>query len=301
MSVAIANGDLFAVALATRDRPVAVMRLLDALERQSDRDFHVLIVDQSDPPDRALAERVSASPRLHLVADDGAGLARARNLGWRHLAAHWIAFLDDDTPPERDWAARLRGELEARGELDMVSGPVTVDGAHDGDYPTLGGFAVKEPHILAGRWIRPWRVAGGIATVKRSTIERLGGWDERFGAGTADFPGSEDMDFNYRLTRSGGTVLLTPHVRVAHDQWRTTEQAVAVYAKYNRAWGGLVVKLLKTGDPLGAALFTAGRLRGIWKVARAALADRSSARLALARAELRGFLQGAATGLRRSW
>jgi GT2 family glycosyltransferase len=183
----------------------------------------------------------------------------------------------------------------------MVSGPVLVDGVPDGDYPTLGEFLVDERAVVAGRWVRPWRVAGGISTIRRSAIERLGGWDERFGAGTPDFPGSEDMDFNYRLTRSGERVLLTPRVRVAHDQWRSGHEAVAVYAAYNRAWGGLVVKQLRTGDPLGAAMLAAGRLRGIWKIAKRGLLDRSSRRLAQARAELRGFLAGAAKGMRRSW
>jgi GT2 family glycosyltransferase len=296
----IAEGDLFAVALATRNRPAAIMGLLDTLERQRGS-FEVVIVDQSDPPDTELEARVSASPRLHLVRDEGVGLARARNVGWRSIGATWIAFLDDDTPPDPDWAERLREELEADPDADMVSGTVALRGAADGDYGGLGAFVVEEPQVVSGRWTRPWRVAGGIATIRRSTIERLGGWDERFGAGSPDFPASEDMDFNYRLTRSGGSVYLTPRVRVGHEQWRAGHQVLEVYAAYNRAWGGMVVKQLRTGDPLGAALLTAGRLRGIWKIVKSAARSRSSARLGLARAELAGFLRGARTALRRSW
>jgi len=296
----IAEGQLFAVALATRNRPSAIANLLNTLERQ-DGDFAVLVVDQSDTRDVALEERAAASPRLNVLRDAGVGLARARNIGWRSLGSQWIAFLDDDTPPDSDWAARLREELEAQPSADMVSGPVVVDGVSDPDYPALGGFSVAEHQILSGRWVRPWRVAGGICTIRRSTIESLGGWDERFGAGTPDFPGSEDMDFNYRLMRSGGSAYLTPRVRVSHDQWRGRDQAVSVYGAYNRAWGGLVVKQLKTGDPLGAALLTAGRLRGIWKVTRGALSGRSAPRLSLARAEFTGFVLGVKRGLRRSW
>jgi GT2 family glycosyltransferase len=296
----IAEGELFAVALATRNRPAAIMGVLDTLERQRGS-FEVVIVDQSDPPDTELEARVSASPRLHLVRDEGVGLARARNVGWRSTGATWIAFLDDDTPPDPDWAEHLREELEADPDADMVSGTVELRGAADGDYGGLGAFVVEEPQVVSGRWTRPWRVAGGIATIRRSTIERLGGWDERFGAGSPDFPASEDMDFNYRLTRSGGSVYLTPRVRVGHEQWRAGHQVLEVYAAYNRAWGGIVVKQLRTGDPLGAAMLTAGRLRGIWKIVKSAARGRSSARLGLARAELAGFLRGARTALRRSW
>jgi GT2 family glycosyltransferase len=288
----LAAGDLFAVVVATRNRAAAVMRLLDALERQPDGDFQIVIVDQSDSADADVEGRVSASDRLHLVRDDGRGTARARNLGWRSVGSTWVAFLDDDTPPEPDWAENLRAELAAHPDVDMVSGPVAAERAADDGLPALGGFAVEEPQLLAGRYVRPWRVAGGICTVRRSMIERVGGWDERLGPGTPEFLACEDMDFNYRLTRSGGAVYLTPRVRVSHDQWRTGDEVLDLYAAYNRAWGGVVTKHLKTGDPLGAARLAAGRLRGIWRVRRSRQ---------LARAELGGFLRGTARGLRYSW
>ena len=301
----IAEGELFAVAVATRDRPATVMRLLDALEAQTFRDFRTVIVDQSDPPDRALQSRVDGSDRIRLIKDDGRGLARARNLGWQNIGARWIAVLDDDTFPAPDWAAELRRELEAHPDVDMVSGPVLADapaGVAVSDYPLLGAFPVTEPRVVAGRWTRPWRVAGtGAYTIRRAAIERLGGWDERFGAGTPDFPACEDSDFTYRLTRGGGRVYLTPEVRISHEQWRSAQAAVNVYAGYNRAWGGLIVKQLKTGDPAGAALLAAARLRGIWRITRKGLATRSSLPLRRARAELGGFLRGTALGLRRSW
>jgi GT2 family glycosyltransferase len=288
----LAAGDLFAVVVATRNRAAAVMRLLDALERQPDGDFQIVIVDQSDSADADVEGRVSASDRLHLVRDDRRGTARARNLGWRSVGSTWVAFLDDDTPPEPDWAENLRAELAAHPDVDMVSGPVAAERAADDGLPALGGFAVEEPQLLAGRYVRPWRVAGGICTVRRSMIERVGGWDERLGPGTPEFLACEDMDFNYRLTRSGGAVYLTPRVRVSHDQWRTGDEVLDLYAAYNRAWGGVVTKHLKTGDPLGAARLAAGRLRGIWRVRRSRQ---------LARAELGGFLRGTARGLRYSW
>ena len=288
----IAQGELFCVVVVTRDRPAAIMRLLDALDRQSDRGFQTVVVDQSDPSDEALVARLNGAPGLHHLRDAGSGTSRARNLGWRTVGATWVAFLDDDTPPDPDWAAHLREELERHPDVDMVSGPVAAQPEPDGDLPALGAFDVDQPEILAGRYVRPWRVAGGISTVRRATIERLDGWDERLGPGTADFLACEDMDFNYRLTRSGGRVSLTPRVRVSHEQWRTSDEVLKLYATYNRAWGGVVGKHLRTGDPLGATRLAAGRLRGIWRI-------RASRRLA--RAELGGFLRGAATGIRRSW
>ena len=78
-------GALFAVAIATRSRPEHLARTLDALDAQSDRDFDVVVVDQSDPPDPELARREEASERLRVIRDTGRGTSRARNLAWRAL------------------------------------------------------------------------------------------------------------------------------------------------------------------------------------------------------------------------
>jgi len=300
--VTIASGDRFAVVIATRDRPQHLSQLLDALDRQTDRDYEVVIVDQSGPPEPAIARRVEEDERLHLIADGGKGLSRARNLGWRGVGAEWVAYLDDDSVPSEDWAERLREELDAHAEADFVSGDVVASGAPSGDYVSVAEFRVPEPCIVSGRWARPWRVGYGVfMAVRRDTIERLGGWDERLGPGVPEFPASDDMDFNYRLMRSGGTAYLSPRLRVAHSQWRTRDDLLELYDGYGRAWGGFVTKLLRTGDLAGAALLTAGRLKGIGRRLVEGTRERSRLRLRLFAVELRAFVRGIAIGLRRSW
>ena len=97
-------------------------RALDALEAQTDRDFQVLVVDQSDggepPPPR---------PGVRVLPDAGRGASRARNIAWRALDAGWIVFMDDDCVPEREWAAELRAVLRRDPPADLVSGSVRPD------------------------------------------------------------------------------------------------------------------------------------------------------------------------------
>jgi GT2 family glycosyltransferase len=300
--VTIAEGQTFAVVVPTRNRGQSLHRLLDELDAQTDGDFEVVVVDQSDREDPGLESRAEANGRFHLIHDDGRGATRARNVGMRAVRSEWIAYLDDDCFPERDWAAQLRAALAARPEADMVVGDIGAPEEPAADCYPVAVFPVLEASLVRGRWARPWRVGySACVAIRRAVLERLGGWDERFGPGTGDFPASDDMDLNYRLTRSGRTVYLTPDVRSRHEQWRTADELLTLYQGYSRAWGGLVMKQLRTGDPLGAGLIAAGRLKGIFKVAGRAARDRSGFGLRLALQESRGFVRGLVLGLRRKW
>ena len=189
-------------------------------------------------------------------------------------------------------------------DLQVDDGSVVENMAshcHVHDLP-VAVFPVAEPKVVRGRFVRPWRIAYGVAMViRRSTAKDLGGWDERFGPGVPDYPASDDMDFNYRLMRSGGSVYLTPRLRASHDQWRTSDELVSLYSGYSRAWGGFVAKLVRTRDPLGALFLTAGRVRGIGKGLLGAALGRSRFRFRLAVTELTGFAAGLGKGLRHRW
>jgi GT2 family glycosyltransferase len=298
----IAEGEPFAVVIPTRNRPAQLHRLLDALSQQTLTDYDVVVVDQSDAVDPSLKERVEGSDRLHLVHDEGRGASHARNVGWRTVGADWIAYLDDDCIPEPDWVAALAGEIGSDPSAELIMGDVAAHEAPAGDYLPVAVFPVDRPRVVRGRFSRPWRVAYSVAmAIRRSALDRLGGWDERFGPGSPDYPASDDMDLNYRLLRSGGSAYLTPRLRAFHDQWRTSDDLLELYQGYSRAWGGLVMKALRTGDPAGAALFAAGRMRGIARLVLGAATGRSRLRLRMASAELRGFVAGLVRGLRQSW
>ncbi len=298
----IADGEPFAVVVPTRNRPAQLHRLLDSLSHQTRTDYHVVVVDQSDSVAADLKERVAKNERLHLVEDQGRGASRARNVGCRSVGADWVAYLDDDCVPEPDWAEALAAAISSEPAAEMIMGDIGARDAPAGDYMPVAVFPVTHPHLVSGRFTRPWRVGYSAAmAIRRSALERLGGWDERFGPGAADFPASDDMDLNYRLMRAGGSAYLTPRLRAFHDQWRTSDDLLDLYGGYSRAWGGLVMKQLRTGDPLGAALCAAGRLRGIGRLLVGAVAERSRLRLRLAMAELAGFATGLARAFGQAW
>ena len=294
----------FVVVICTRDRPELVMQTLDALADQDDASFDVLVVDQSTQINDALLARAAADPRLEVVLDTGrSGLSRSRNLAWRAVDHTWLAFLDDDARPAQDWTRELRRVLGRGGQVDFVSGHVEPsDEPSTDDYIAVSAAPQLVEAEVRGRWTRPWRLGLGIGmVVRRQAVVQLNGWDERLGAGAPRFRAAEDMDFNYRLLRAGGSGLLTPRLRLSHVQWRGVDDLADHYAGYMLGWTAFAMKQIKTGDPVGGTwLWLLGALDAA-RMTASALRRRSPLRARVARAKLRALVVGTWEGGRANW
>ena len=291
----------FSVVVCTRNRSERVNEVLDALARQSLREFQIVVVDQSDLPDAELERRASDDPRIRVIRDSGRGLSRARNVAWQATSSEWLVFLDDDCIPEPGWAEALQEEFASGA--DFVSGHVGEIGlpARPDAVPNAT-FPVTEPRTLSGRWVWPFRIGYGVCfAVRRSRVDRLRGWDERLGPGIPDFPASDDMDFNYRFLRDGGVARLTPAARSHHHQWRAADEIVSLYRGYMAAWVGLAIKHLRTGDRLGGAWLYSYGLGAIARTFASALRHRSRLRLQVGFGRVQGLLAGTRRALARTW
>jgi GT2 family glycosyltransferase len=287
------------VAVCTRGRPDKVRATLDALDRGAPG-VPLIVVDQGDEPAPELVRRAAEDPRLSVLRDSGRGLSRARNLALAAAASDWIAFVDDDCLVAADFGAALSAELREHPDADWVAGHVDGGGV-DGDLPAVTTFPVERKLIRRGARTLPGAIGFGVLfCVRRATAERLGGWDERLGPGVPELPAADDMDFNYRLLRGGGSAVLSPAVRAVHDQWRTPDEVVALQRGYSRAWAGFACKHLRGGDRRELRLWAWGAV-DVLDLSASALGRRSRLRGRIAAAKLRGLAEGTAIGLRRRW
>jgi len=294
----------FLVVVCTRDRPAHLATTIAALDAQSWKDFEVLVVDQSRPPNPVLADRAADDPRLRVICDTGVGLSRSRNLACRQAATDWLVYLDDDCRPEPGWAAALQEALSRAGDVDMVTGAVGGAGPPaTGDYLEVTTYAVVDEAVISGRWTPPWKVGLGVCmAVRRSSVERLGGWDERLGVGSeGPFGAAEDVDLNYRLLRSGGKAMVTPTVRVWHEQWRAATELAPLYERYMAGWCGFAMKHLRGGDIAGGLWLWGLGLTDALRMLASAGRRRSRLRLHVGLAKLRGLVVGTVAGVTRRW
>ena len=168
--------------------------LLDALAAAArPRPRALVLADDRAGPDRAGLEALvpeGVAERVVVVASGGRGPAAARNAGWRAGDAPWVAFLDDDVVPARDWPARLVADLHALDdEVAGSQGRVRVP-RPPGRRPTDWERSVAA--LERARW------ATADMAFRRAALASVGGFDERFPRAYR-----EDADLALRLRAAG--------------------------------------------------------------------------------------------------
>ena len=217
---------LVSVVITTYNRSDALLAVLKGLERQTDRNFEVIVADDGSRPEhqKAIQESIVAR-RLRVIhvwhPDVGFTASRIRNRGVAASRGEYIVFLDGDCVPEVDFIARHRSLAQpgffVNGSRVLLSHVLTTRVVSDGE-PISGrsvaywvaqrmrGHASK----LSGLVRLPdgpmrtnrkfsWK---GIRScnfgVWRTDFERVNGFDESFVGW-----GHEDADFVLRLHNSG--------------------------------------------------------------------------------------------------
>jgi len=193
------------VVVPARDAADTLPGLLRALDAQTlpKELFEVVIIDDGSRDDTGAmvdAWVTENHQTRSLIRGSGRGAGYARNLGIRNSCAPWVAFTDSDTMPEPDWLSSA---------LDVVRSEV-VDG--------LEGAIEAWPADAVGPFTRQFesRDGGHFGTgnmiYRRSLLESLDGFDERFGGAFL-----EDVDLAFRALDAGARIVFKPEVRVRHQ------------------------------------------------------------------------------------
>jgi GT2 family glycosyltransferase len=196
------------VAVATRNRPLRLRWLLNALNQQTfpSGRFEVIVAhDTASPEVRHLLHThpLNASGRLRIVTFPplSSQAGAKRNAAWRASRAPLVLFTDDDCRPAPDWVERAVAAAE-RHPHSILQGETHPD--------------PDERAILSAPWVHtvhvtpptPWAETCNIA-YPRALLERTGGFDERLTSG-------EDSDLAARAKSWGAPLIATPEMRVYH-------------------------------------------------------------------------------------
>jgi GT2 family glycosyltransferase len=306
---AIAEAADLGVIVCTRDRPEALDRCLQALRAQRRPAGELLVVDNSASGSaREVAQRHDGVRYVH---EPRPGLSVARNAGLRHATRPLLAFTDDDVRVSPSWTAELVEAFTRHPDASVVTGlvlPATLDTEAERFFQIeMGGFGVRHvPVRFDARFFRStlaigpqvWRIgAGANMAFRREVFERVGGFDERLGAGAAGC--SEDSELWYRVLANGGVCVYEPRAVAFHHHrgdWPSLRGQMRAYLR------GHVAALL-----IQHARFRhAGNLRrALWHlpsyfadVALRALVKGDRRRGAVLAEEVRGWAGGLAYALR---
>lgn len=215
---------------------------LECLEKQSLKDFEVIVVDNASE-DGSLALAAGTGLPFHLVKlEENLGFAAANNLAAKEARGEWLATLNPDAYAEPDWleafaaAARRYPQAEAFGSTQLdAAKPALLDGA--GDVCSAYGFTYRgdigRPATAIegdGECFAPCAAA---AFYRLDRFLDLGGFDERF------FCYAEDVDLGWRLRLAGGRAIQLRSAIVRHDGSAITGRHSpfsVYYGHRNRIW-----------------------------------------------------------------
>ncbi len=204
--------------------------------------------------------RLLDNPKRIVPAGLNAAIALAKGEIIVRMDAH------ETYPPE--YLPRLVAELEQTG-ADNVGGVIITVPADNS--PTARAIAVGLSHPFGvgnayfriGADVRRWADTVPFGCFRREVFERIGGFDE-------DMVRNEDDEFNLRLIKHGGRVLLLPEVVSYYRARKSLRDVAHMYFQYGR-YKPLVARKLgavMTGRQLVPALFLltllALGLLGVW-------------------------------------
>jgi len=262
---------------------------LASLWRQTLRDFEVVAVNDgsTDGSGERLERHARHEPRLRVIHLPASGLPAALNAGLAAARGQWIARQDADDLSRRRRFELQRDFLAAHPDIGVVGSRVRILPAS----PAWVGMrrwaewhnTLLTHEEMTRELLVDSPLAHGTSMLRRSVLERAGGWVERGWA--------EDVDLWLRLTAAGVRLAKLPYVLYA---WRQhMESATRRQERYTQVrFDDLRLHSLRGGILEGRRRVTlVGVGRGI---------RRWSARLEREDYEVRRVTEGHPTGAARS-
>lgn len=208
------------VILSTRNRAAQLSRCLDELDHKAFAALpgEIVLVDHASTDDtQAVMARFAARSMapVRIVRATRPGLGAARNTGLAVARGDILVMLDDDCTLAPDYPGAVLRALEDQA-VAVVGGRILLV---DPEAAQVGvQMGETRERYSAARFATPGAFQAANLAFRRSVIARIGGFDERLGAGT-QFR-CEDIEFVARALEAGFVALHEPAAVVHHDHGR---------------------------------------------------------------------------------
>jgi GT2 family glycosyltransferase len=222
----------------TFQRKDQLVRTIESILQLDYPDFEIVIVDNRPSANNVRTLKLSDPTRVRIVSEPRRGASAARNRGIDVSTGEFIAFTDDDVIVDRNWLRALATRFEIDDEVEAIGGmvrPTEIDTTSQLWFEEFyGGFTRS---YVPKKWsieivgdsdpLFPYSAghfgAGCNLAVRRTTIQRLGGFDALLGVGTHSMAG-EDLKLFIKVVMAGGTVAFEPAALVRHSHRETSKE-----------------------------------------------------------------------------
>jgi glycosyltransferase involved in cell wall biosynthesis len=257
-------------------------RCIDFLGNIDYPDFEVLLVDNRRelPAQDPLLPLVHGRPWLRVIREEIPGASAARNAGLAQAKGVIVAFTDDDVRVDREWLRAIGTRFAMNPQLDAVTGlilPAELETPaqiwFERYYGGFGGLRTFTPlTLVTDHNVRPSLrgsrilvrdssqsevrrssvygigayVAGANMAFRRSSLERIGGFNNALGPGTPA-RGGEDLAAIISILWGDGQVGYEPGAFVYHQHRREYSELVNQLKGYGLGFTAMLTSLAR-GD-----------------------------------------------------
>lgn len=242
------------VIIATRNRAHAIAGSLDSigasLANAAPIDAEIVVVDNGsrDATSKAVEQWAAGCPfPVRLVMEPRPGLSVARNRALGTAQGELLVFTDDDCRLSKEYISELL-RYDASDVEPVLRGGSVVLGDQT-DLPIT--IRTTTTHQRFNRHTDPatqdaivGHISGCNMAMRRALVEKLGPFDERFGAGSK-LESGEDSDYLFRAYLAGFTLEYVPDMRVFHYHGRKQKPVgYKLYRGYSIGTGAIYAKYL---------------------------------------------------------
>jgi GT2 family glycosyltransferase len=259
---------------------------------RSDLKWEVVVVDNGSKDDTraVVAEYARGSDHpMRTIIEEGRGVSRAKNAGWRAARSDIIVSIDDDCYPEEDYLDAIFECFANDKKVGFAGGRILL---HDPrDLRITIQESLEPVEFPPGSFIGPGVIQGANIAYRRAALSEVGGFDPWFGGGA--FYSGEEVELMARMSAAGWSGLYDPKPVVYHhhgrqtgmDEWRLrrwydrgrgayfgkcmlNRQMRSVYfkkwllARQYQSWGSTAVEIVSGLDYVARACLAGRPLNG---------------------------------------
>ena len=260
----MASGALVSIVVLNYNGRRYLDECLSSLVAQSYRPLEIVVVDNGSSDGSADLVRSRYPDARLLCLPENTGFAAGNNHAFRIAGGSYVALLNNDASASPGWVAALVRAAERFPEYGMFASRILL---HDAP-----GRVDKAGHLMywdgqnkgrgsgdpdGAQFDRPAEIFfpdGCAALYRRSLLEDVGGFDERF------FAYGDDADLGIRARLRGWKAYYVPEARVWHHHSGTAGEyspQKIFWVERNRFW--LAVKSFPLVLLAASPIFTANR------------------------------------------
>ncbi len=232
---------MISVIICTYNRASFLPKGIESLSHCKTKAYEVIVVDNNSHDNTAavVSRLASDNPTLPLryVFEPEQGLSNARNRGITEARGEVLLFIDDDAYVCDNYLDRLESYLAQKSGYGIFGGKITPEFI---DCPrpqwlcrwSLGWVSGLDLGNKSKPFPKGKYPFGGNSAIRRSVIEKVGGYNPSLGRNAGSLGGGEEKDLYRRAIGAGKKMFYCPDLELFHliPKERTTLKYVDRYA-----------------------------------------------------------------------